>query len=54
MIEVVISNAAHTPVGSFNGTLSTLTAHELSAITIAEALSRVKVMPKDVSEVTLG
>ena len=54
MTEVVIAGAAHTPVGSFTGTLSTLPAHELGAITIAEALSRAKVIPKDVSEVILG
>ena len=54
MTEVVIASAARTPVGSFNGTLSALPAHELGAIAIAEALSRAKVDPKDVSEVILG
>ena len=54
MTEVVIVGAARTPVGSFNGALSALPAHELGAIAIAEALSRAKVDPKDVSEVILG
>jgi acetyl-CoA C-acetyltransferase len=54
MTEVVIVGAARTPVGSFNGALSSLPAHELGAIAIAEALSRAKVDPKDVSEVILG
>jgi acetyl-CoA C-acetyltransferase len=54
MTEVVIVGAARTPVGSFNGALSSLPAHELGAIAIAEALSRAKVDPQDVSEVILG
>lgn len=54
MIEVVISGAARTTLGSFNRTLSTLSAHGLCPITIAKALSRVKMIPKDVSEVILG
>ena len=54
MTEVVIAGAVRTPVGSFNGSLSALPAHELGAIAISEALSRAKVDPKDVSEVILG
>ncbi len=54
MVEVVIVGAARTPVGSFNGSLSTLSAHELGAIAISEALSRAKVDAKDVSEVIMG
>jgi len=54
MTEVVIVGAARTPVGSFNGALSALPAHELGTIAIAEALNRAKVDPKDVSEVILG
>lgn len=54
MTEVVIAGAARTPVGSFNGSLSALPAHELGAIAISEALSRAKVDPKEVSEVIMG
>jgi len=54
MVEVVIVGAARTPVGSFNGSLSALPAHELGAIAIGEALSRAKVEAKDVSEVIMG
>ena len=54
MTEVVIVSAARTPVGSFNGSLSALPAHELAAIAITEALSRAKVDPKEVSEVIMG
>jgi acetyl-CoA C-acetyltransferase len=54
MTEVVIAGAVRTPVGSFNGSLSALPAHELGAIAISEALSRAKVDPKEVSEVIMG
>jgi len=54
MTEVVIVSAARTPVGAFNGGLSTLPAHELGAVAITEALSRAKVAPDEVSEVLLG
>ncbi len=52
--EVVIASAARTPVGSFCGSLSTLPAHELGRIAIAEALARAEVEPGEVSEVILG
>jgi len=54
MTDVVIASAARTPVGSFNGTLSPLAAHELGAIAIREALSRAGVKGEDVSEVIMG
>ncbi len=54
MTEVVIAGAVRTPVGSFNGSLSGLPAHELGAIAIGESLSRAKVDPKEVSEVIMG
>ncbi len=54
MTEVVIAGAARTAVGSFNGALSSLPAHELGRIAIVEAMSRAKVDPKDVSEVIMG
>jgi acetyl-CoA C-acetyltransferase len=51
---VVIVSAARTPVGSFNGSLSSLPAHELGRIAIQAALARAKVAAADVSEVILG
>ena len=54
MTEVVIAGAARTAVGSFNGALSSLPAHELGRVAIVEALRRAKVDPKDVSEVVMG
>ncbi len=54
MNEVVITGATRTPVGSFNGSLSSLSAADLGAIAILEALKRSNVDAKDVDEVVLG
>ena len=54
MTDVVIVSAARTPVGSFNGALSGLPAHELGRIVISGALERAGVAAADVSEVILG
>ena len=54
MTDVVIVSAARTPVGSFNGALSGLPAHELGRTAIAGALERAGVAAADVSEVILG
>jgi acetyl-CoA C-acetyltransferase len=52
--DIVIVSAARTPVGAFNGALSTLPAHELGKVAIAEALKRAGVEGKEVSEVIMG
>lgn len=52
--EVVIVGAARTPIGSFQGELSTLAAPELGAVAIREALRRAGVAAADVGEVTMG
>jgi acetyl-CoA C-acetyltransferase len=52
--DIVIAGAARTPIGSFNGVLSSLVAHELGKIAIVEAMKRGKVAPEEVSEVVLG
>lgn len=51
---IVIASAARTPVGSFNGALSSLPAHELGKIAVEAAMERAGVAPADVSEVILG
>src|SRR5688572_20367446 len=50
----VIVAAARTPIGKFLGGLSSLSAPELGAIAIREALRRAKVSPDDVEEVIMG
>ncbi|XP_048210343.1 acetyl-CoA acetyltransferase, cytosolic [Perognathus longimembris pacificus] len=51
---VVIVAAARTSIGSFNGALSTVPAHDLGATVIQEVLKRASVAPEEVSEVILG
>jgi acetyl-CoA C-acetyltransferase len=51
---VAIVSAARTPVGSFNGALSTLPAHQLGAIALKAAMQRAKLEPKEVDEVIMG
>jgi len=50
----VIVGAARTPIGKFLGGLSSLSAPELGAIAIREALKRSKVPVDDVQEVIMG
>ena len=52
--DIVIVSAARTAVGSFNGALSGIPAHELGAAAVKSALERAKVSPSDVCEVILG
>ncbi|MEE9589537.1 MAG: acetyl-CoA C-acetyltransferase [Hyphomicrobiaceae bacterium] len=52
--NIVITSATRTPVGSFNGSLATLPAHELGVIAIKAALERSGVEPGEVSEVIMG
>ncbi|MEE2661637.1 MAG: acetyl-CoA C-acetyltransferase [Pseudomonadota bacterium] len=54
MTNVVIASAARTPVGSFNGALSSLTASDLGKAAIKGALERAGVAPNEVSEVIMG
>lgn len=51
---VVIASACRTPVGAFQGALSSLHAPQLGNITIKEALRRAGISGKDVSEVIMG
>ncbi|MBN8958399.1 MAG: acetyl-CoA C-acetyltransferase [Rhizobiales bacterium] len=52
--DIVIVGAARTPVGAFNGSLSSLPAHDLGKIAITAALERAGVEPSRVSEVIMG
>ncbi|MBP2665169.1 MAG: thlA 2 [Firmicutes bacterium] len=54
MKEVVIVSAVRTPVGSFNGGLASLSAAEMGALTIAEAVKRAQLQPNQVDEVIFG
>lgn len=54
MTDVVITSAARTPIGAFNGALSSVPAHTLGASVIKAVLERAKLEAGDVSEVILG
>ncbi|MDP3488638.1 MAG: acetyl-CoA C-acetyltransferase [Phenylobacterium sp.] len=54
MTQVVIVAAARTPVGSFNGALASLPAHELGRVAIVAAIERAGLQPADIDEVILG
>jgi acetyl-CoA C-acetyltransferase len=54
MSDIVIVSAARTPVGSFNGALSSLPAHELGALAISAAVERAGIAVADVDEVIMG
>ncbi|HKM64945.1 MAG TPA: acetyl-CoA C-acetyltransferase [Acidisphaera sp.] len=54
MDDIVIVAAARTPVGSFNGTLGSLAAHQLAVVALKAAMERAKLEPGDVDEVILG
>jgi acetyl-CoA C-acetyltransferase len=52
--EVVIASAARTPIGSFQGALSSLSAPDLGAVAIKEAVKRANLQPEDVERVIMG
>lgn len=52
--SVVIVNGARTPMGGFQGALTPLTAPELGAIAIREAVARAGLQPEDIQEVIMG
>jgi acetyl-CoA C-acetyltransferase len=54
MKKVVIVAAARTPIGSFMGALSTVTAPQLGAVAIKGALSKINLDPNLVDEVIMG
>jgi acetyl-CoA C-acetyltransferase len=54
MDDIVIVSAARTPVGSFNGSLSSMHAQQLGAIALQAAMSRAGVDPADVDELIYG
>ncbi len=54
MKEVVIVSAVRTPIGSFMGTLSSISAPKLGAIAIEGALKKANIKPEMVDEVLMG
>ncbi len=54
MSEIVIVSGVRTPMGGFQGSLAALSAVDLGAVAIREAVSRAGVQPEDVQEVIMG
>lgn len=52
--EAVIVSACRTPIGKFQGTLSTVPATKLGAIVIKEAVKRAGIHPSSIEEVIMG
>ena len=52
--EIVICSAVRTPVGSFQGALSSFSAADLGGVVVAEAVKRAGAKPEDVERVILG
>src|SRR5439155_2340649 len=52
--DVVIVGAARTPIGSFQGALSSLSAPQLGAVAIKAALERAGLTPQSIEEVLMG
>ena len=54
MREAVIVSAVRTPIGNFNGSLSSLGATKLGGLVIEEAIKRAGIAKEDVNEVNMG
>ncbi|MFC1564317.1 thiolase family protein [candidate division KSB1 bacterium] len=52
--EVVIVSACRTPIGAFNGGLSSVSTTKLGAAAIKEAVKRAGIEPEDVDQVLMG
>ena len=52
--DAVILGACRTPIGSFGGSLKDLSAVDLGAVVVREAIDRAKVKPADVGDVVMG
>ncbi len=54
MRNVVIASAVRTPIGSFNGSLASISAVQLGRLVVGEAISRAGVSKERVDEVIMG
>ena len=54
MTDIVIVNGARTAMGGFQGSLSSVTAPQLGAVSIKEAIARAGLKPSDIEEVIMG
>ena len=52
--DVVIVSGVRLPVGSFGGSLKTVSAIDMGAMVVKEAVNRAGIQPSDVNEVIVG
>src|SRR5882672_6698774 len=52
--ETVILSACRTPIGSFGGALKDVSAVDLGAVAIREAITRARIAPSDAGDVVMG
>ena len=54
MTDAVILSACRTPIGSFGGALKDLSASDLGAVVIREAIARAGVSSSEIADVLMG
>jgi acetyl-CoA C-acetyltransferase len=54
MTEVLIASACRTPIGSFQGALAALSASDLGAVAVREAVKRAGIEPAQVERAIMG
>lgn len=52
--DIVIAGACRTPIGAFGGALKEVSAVDLGAVVIREALARAHAKPDDIGDVVMG
>ena len=52
--NVVITSAARTAIGTFNGSLKNMHGHDMGALVIKEVIKKSKLKSKDVDELVMG
>ncbi len=52
--DTVIASACRTPLGTFQGGLSSISATELGSVVIQEAIKRAGLQPEDIDEIVMG
>ena len=52
--QVVITGMARTPMGSFQGSLSSEKAPDLGSIAIKGAIERANIKPEDIDDIVMG
>ena len=52
--DIVITNALRTPIGKYNGGLSSYEAHDLGAEVIKNLIKQSNILPEDIDEIIMG